>query len=289
MKTVLHVLSMAFSGSTLLDALLDSQPRVSSLGEVAQLWEEKPPGIRRGPCHVCGLPAEQCAFWKDRADENPYDYAFTKTGADFLADTSKSPQRLTPVPSRYRVKPIAIFKTPHEWACSVRAHERMRGGSISTVAECFFHWENLAGEILHHIRESGAFLIHYRALAGCPEKVLAGLCVFAGIQFDPSPIRALSFWTRKSHALGGNSAVIDQECDRQTEMDLPRETWLAGKYLPAERWRKIHYDDSWKADSELRAECARCYLEATPRLRSFSNRLGLGSAEQLAAQVAILT
>ncbi len=289
MKAVLHVLSMAFSGTTLLDALLDSQPAVASLGEVAQLWEEKPAGIRRGPCHLCGLPVEQCAFWKDRGDDNPYDYAFARSGADFLADTSKSPQRLTAVPTHYRLKPVAIFKAPHEWACSVRGHEKMRGGRVSAVAECFFHWENLAGEILHHIRESGAFLIHYRDLTQRPEMVLAGLCIYAGIQFDPSPVRAMSFWERKSHALGGNSAVIDQERDRQAEMDLPRESWLAGKYLPAARWRKIHYDDTWKAETVLRADCGRNYFAATPRLRSFLNRLGLGSPEQLASEVASLT
>ncbi len=37
MKTVLQILSAAFSGSTLLDGILDSQPGVIGLGEVAQL------------------------------------------------------------------------------------------------------------------------------------------------------------------------------------------------------------------------------------------------------------
>lgn len=284
MKTVVHVLSAAFSGSTLLDALLDSQPQVAGLGEVAQLWEEKPPGIRRGPCHICGTDASACSFWSDLGAANPYAFALEKTGAGVLVDTSKQPSRLTTVPPQLVVKPVMLVKTPHEWAASVRAHDRMRG-ELTSVEECFFHWTNLQGEILHHCREGG-FLIRYGDLTRRPESVLAAFCLWAGIPFDPAPVRSGSFWHRKSHALAGNPAVIDQSNDRQLEMAGGRADWLGGKYQPPERWRRICYDDSWTSDLELRSECERHYRDATPRLRSFLNRLGFGSPEQLAKQVA---
>ncbi len=284
MKTVLHVLSAAFSGSTLLDALLDSQPQAAGLGEFAQLWEEKPPGIRRGPCHICGTAVHECSFWKDLGETNPYAFAFEKTHATVLVDTSKHPSRLTPVPREFAVKSVMLVKTPHEWASSVRAHNRMKGEPTS-IEECFFHWTNLHGEILHHCQEGG-FLIRYRDLTKRPESVLADLCMWAGIQFDPAPVRSGSFWRRKSHALAGNPAVIDQSNDRPLEMVGGREEWLGGKYLSPERWRQIRYDDSWESDLELRWECEKLYRDATPRLRSFLNRLGFGSPEQLARQVA---
>lgn len=284
MKTILHVLSMAFSGSTLLDALMDSQPGVASLGEVAQLWEDKLPGIRRGPCHLCGTDARECSFWCDLGAENPYAYAAEKTGADVLVDTSKNPARLTLRPAGFAVKSVVLVKAPHEWTASVRAHDVMKGRPPTPVLDCFIHWENLAGELLHHVRDTGGFLIRYADLCWRTEQVLADLCLFAGVQFDPSPHRALTFWQRRSHALGGNSAVIDQEHNRQVEMDRPRAEWLGGKYLPDTRWRKIRYDDAWHADGVLRRACRHHYLAATPRLRSFLNRLGLGAPEQLADQ-----
>ena len=283
MKTVLQILSAAFSGSTLLDAMLDSQPGVVGLGEVAQLWESKPPGIRRGPCHLCLEDAGECSFWKDwHPPANPFDYAFERCPeATVAVDSSKQPARFTPVPREYLLRKVILVKTPHEWAASVRAHDREKDQSAMSFDECFFHWENLQAEIVQYCDGQG-FLIRYTDLTQRPAEVLADLCLWAGILFDPTPLADRSFWQRKSHALGGNPAVIDQVNDRGSEMTCGRRGWLGGKYLAAERWRTIHYDDAWMNDLELRLACERLYRAGDARLNDLLARLGFGGALEMA-------
>jgi hypothetical protein len=283
MKTVVQILSAAFSGSTLLDAMLDSQPGVIGLGEVAQLWESKPEGIRRGPCHLCLEDAGKCSFWKGwHSAVNPFDYAFQRCPeATVAVDSSKQPVRFTQVPEEYLVRKVILVKTPHEWAASVRAHHREKGREAASFEECFYHWKNLQAEIVKYCDGQG-FLIRYTDLTRRPAEVLADLCLWAGIVFDPAPLADRSFWQRKSHALGGNPAVIDQVNERGSEMTSGRGGWLGGKYLPSDRWRTIHYDDAWSRDLELRQECERLYREGDRRLDGLLARLGLGGSREMA-------
>lgn len=283
MKTVVQILSAAFSGSTLLDAMLDSQPGVIGLGEVAQLWESKPEGIRRGPCHLCLSDATECSFWKEwQSAVNPFDYAFERCPeATVAVDSSKQPVRFTQVPDEYLLRKVIIVKAPHEWAASVRAHHREKDREPASVEECFFHWKNLQAEIVRYCDGNG-FLIRYADLTRRPAEVLADLCLWAGIVFDPTPLADRSFWQRKSHALGGNPAVIDQVNERGSEMTSGRGGWLGGKYLPTDRWRTIHYDDAWTRDAKLRQECERLYRAGERRLDGLLARLGLGGTREMA-------
>ena len=289
MKTVLQILSAAYSGSTLLDALLDSQPGVVGLGEVAQLWEEKPPGIRRGPCHLCIEDAGRCSFWKDwHSPLNPFDYAFDRCPeATVAVDSSKQPVRLTPVPREYLLRKVILVKTPHEWAASVRAHDLEEGRAATSFEDCFFHWKNLQTQNVRYCEGHG-FLIRYCDLTQRPSEVLAALCLWAGVVFDPEPLANGSFWNRRSHALGGNPAVIDQLNDQTLEMKSGRRGWLGGKYLLDQRWRKIHYDDAWVHDLELRQECERLYRAGDARLDDLLARLGFGGALEMAERLAQL-
>lgn len=283
MKAVLQILSAAFSGSTLLDAMLDSQPGIVGLGEVAQLWEGKPPGIRRGPCHLCLEDAGKCSFWNDwHSAANPFDYAFERCPeATVAVDSSKQPVRFTPVPREYVLRKVILVKAPHEWAASVRAHDREKDREASSIEQCFFHWKNLQSEIVRYCDGQG-FLIRYADLTQRPAEVLADLCLWAGIVFDPGPLATRAFWRRKSHALGGNPAVIDQVNERGSEMTSGRRGWLGGKYLAAERWRTIHYDDAWMNDLELLLACERLYRAGDARLNDLLARLGVGGAIEMA-------
>ena len=67
---VIYILGNTRSGSTLLDLLLGSQPQIWTLGEAQDLpWilreKEKPCG--------CGVPVENCEFWRDLIPEIPLD------------------------------------------------------------------------------------------------------------------------------------------------------------------------------------------------------------------------
>lgn len=281
---IVEILSAAYSGSTLLDAMLDSQEGIHGMGECAQCWEEKVtnpatgrPGLR-GPCHLCGCVAEKCHFWRDyfkqvKSSKSSSAWAWERLGG-VIVDASKAPHRLSTgyVPS---VK-ILITKAPHEWAHSVLSHHPER-----TLESAWEDWERLHVGFLKYIDSSSApLLLTYRELATAPAATLQAVCLWLNAPCDPGPVEDGRMWNRKSHALGGNPAVIDQlsQTEKQTG---GRAEWLGGKYA-GDRWRAIRYDDAWRADDSFRGQCATLYRAASLPMRAQLVRLGFGDAEDLA-------
>jgi len=58
---ITYVLGSGRSGSTVLERLLASAPRVTAVGEIATLWRRP---LKKLTCS-CGAPAPDCAFWAD--------------------------------------------------------------------------------------------------------------------------------------------------------------------------------------------------------------------------------
>lgn len=238
---VVQIMSAAFSGSTLLDALFDSQDGYHGLGEVAQLTECKPPHIRRGPCHICLDVASRCSFWggwQKKASDNPLTFAHDCLGGT-LVDSSKQPKRFVRPPHGCEVRRVAIIKTPQEWAHSVRAHDLNEGRALTPFDQCIFHWLNLHREI---IRSKPDLAITYFDLTSNLDATMSKIMAPLGSVWMP-PGDAM--WSRKSHALGGNPAVIEQSNEAAGEMRGGRKVWLSGKYSSDKMWRKVSYDDSW--------------------------------------------
>ena len=62
---VIYVVGSSFSGSTVLAALLGQHPEVISAGELGNWTRRKK--VQHIPCS-CGLPWQDCPFWKDVQD-----------------------------------------------------------------------------------------------------------------------------------------------------------------------------------------------------------------------------
>lgn len=281
---IVEILSAAYSGSTLLDAMLDSQEGIHGMGECAQCWEKKVtnpatgnPGLR-GPCHLCGCVAEQCSFWKGYFSAHSVGmsasaWAWQELGG-IIVDASKAPHRLAS--AFVSAVQILIAKAPHEWAHSVLSHHPGR-----TMESAWEDWERLHAGFLKYIDDSsGPLILTYRELATAPAETLKAVCSWLNVQCDPAPVEDGRMWNRKSHALGGNPAVIDQlsQTEKQTG---GRAEWLGGKYA-GDRWRAIRYDDAWQVDDSFRGQCARLYRAASLPMRAQLARLGFGEAEDLA-------
>lgn len=288
---IVQILSAAYSGSTLLDALLDSQPEIHGLGECAQCWESKPlhpasgaPAIR-GPCHICGTEAKDCTFWSSYFTEGTAGrcaatWAAEKLGARFVVDASKAAHRFHPGSSLPKAQ-ILLAKAPHEWVSSVLGHD----GKLFTLQRAWEYWEELHTGMLEYLdrhAERPPLFVQYRELTSQPAYVLREVCAWLLTYCDPGVIDDGRMWQRKSHALGGNPAVIDQL--GQTESYTGgREKWMGGKYSEAGGlWRAIRYDDAWRRDESLRQQCRELYLAASGRMCGQLERLGFGTSVDLA-------
>lgn len=91
----IYICSAGHSGSTLLDLLIGSHPRIASLGEIAQL----PKNIALNTQCSCGLPVRSCAVWSEVMRKvgsqigidlttNPYGLRMGYTRASAVIDTA---------------------------------------------------------------------------------------------------------------------------------------------------------------------------------------------------------
>lgn len=279
--TIIQLLSASFSGSSLLNLLLDSQPDIAGLGEVAQVWEEKPPGASRGPCHICGTTAGDCSFWRGADAKRPYHHAAERLGASHYVDSSKSHRRMLRTPESlegFETRELVVVKAPHEWIHATWEHSRLSSatGKQMTPDEGLVHWVNLYRPKTTPLRDR--LIVGYEALANRPEQVMAQIMGWLGLPFDARPIRDGSCFTPRSHALGGNPAVIAQARNTPDFMhgEIDSRRYMGGKYNE-DRFRRVRYDDAWTMDREFLAAMLDAYAAWPDGLPDVMSASGCGS------------
>jgi hypothetical protein len=264
-----HTLGMivgsAYSGSTLLTALLDRHPDIAALGEAQKVYRlaNEPASV----CWDCKTPAADCSLWSRWDREQPfYQFAAAHTAAEVLLDSTKDPTLMLEQwhkANRYPLNPVAIFisKTPLEQVGSYHGHHAWRLPPGIPEAwnpeQCVAEWLCLNYWFFGYLMQNRIPIefVTYSDLTKNTGDVVDRILTRLGV--DPSasgPVEA-------SHVIAGNPAVIGSVTGDVVGFgDAGREKYLAGKYADQPGGLDVVYDSSWeemppefreRADAEL--------------------------------------
>lgn len=281
-RSILHVLSTSYSGSTLLGLLLDSQPSVRSLGEAIHL----PQRSERARCLQCRVPAARCRLGQVVSSESFYGslFRYYGCGTSVLVDTSKS-LRNSLLYHRYEPEFchqfVLLSKAPHEFAASWIGHH-----TSSTVDDAFRTYVSFYRAELEALWDDCGVTpncvaaVTYRRLSTSPDPVIQTLCHFLAV--PGTPISSCRWWETDSHLIGGNWLVnaqvvgFDSELRRASPRDQRR-------YHGREH--AIAYDDGWRDDQSFLADCEAAYQNHRRQLNGLLDELGQPPIDRLLAEI----
>lgn len=291
---VVWIVGQAYCGSTLLNLLLNTQPRVAGIGEGWQVWRS---GRTDAPCTRCLRPVNDCDFYRDWQGGPFYHYCLDRYRAHVVVDASKSAEWLLakPFEPAYEHRVIVLSKAPHEAAWSLIQHarhdtwdpewegnlSRFRGplaGAVDLAYGSYFAEYREHLQCLHtaaQICNTAIRAVTYRDLATRPEGVIAELCDWIGVQFSVDALRA-DLWRTQTHIVGGNPAILSEVTQDALPVPCDRSIYLGGKY-PARRGR-IEYDDTWTEQAGFLAECRSAYRRWSEPLGWLLPQLGQSNA-----------
>lgn len=296
MKTSCYVIGAAYSGTTLFNALIDTQPRVRGIGEAIR-------HIRRGPrsrdpwCASCNQPVDKCNRKPQVHGSNIHEAFFERyQDTDVLVDISKSWSNCFRwQQTSYPIKIISMTKWPHAFAWSQLNHYRRRGEE-RTTEECFEAWilAYESAEMMYNLHSSWGnrrslqlgksytypilhpdnFLeIAYHELVTDTAGTMRRACDFLGVEFDPD---ALGNWWKPTSTctVGGNQAIYAQRNNGTFFADVEESRkYLAGKYIG--KRGAIFADTSWLHDDVFIGEARESYVTNRKRLRRLVQLFGL--------------
>lgn len=294
MKTSCYVIGAAYSGTTLFNTVMDTQPGVRGIGEAVR-------HIHRGPnrqhpwCASCNGERDKCDRTPDIKGSNIHE-AFFKQYPDtnVLIDISKSWDNcFQHQKTHHYIKIISMVKDPHAFAWSQYKHfirtERKRD-----VQECFDAW-------LHHYRSAQMLYdrhcgftlrnrqedpypllnaddimpITYTEFVTQTAATVERVCAFLGVPFDAD---AMSRWYEPSDTccVGGNQAVYAQR--NNPTFFTKAHNYLDGKYHG--KHRQIFQDTTWLGDEQFMLDAADCYQNNKKALRPLTMTSGLGKLSE---------
>ncbi|HET6162741.1 MAG TPA: sulfotransferase [Planctomycetota bacterium] len=245
------IASLGHSGSTLLDLMLGSHPRLVSLGEVHATIARA--GEPQNPC-TCGKTAEGCPIWgpaleeKRRAPDRPYGelYALVlrrvrEVCGEGVApvDSSKHVPALAALPAEARraLRVVFLVKDVRSFVASAVDRtlpwtQRHRNTTPWNVAR----WRSGNRRFEEYFAREGiaAFTLGYEELCFKPAAVVPKLCEFLGVPFDPAVLAPRG---ERAHILRGNRMRFDPERRAAVSYDArwmmgARTLWAAPWYLP---------------------------------------------------------
>lgn len=274
-RRVCWVLGTGYCGSSLLNLLLDSQPRIRGLGEAINLVDP----IGRRYCSSCVIPVQECPLFGAVDDGRFYGSIFDYyDDADVLIDTSKDWKLSVtahPLEDDVDYRLIVLSKSPHEYAYSLCGHN-----STMNVQDGFTLWLNAYPSILRHgsqfdrLGPDRVMTQTYQDLAADTAGSIDRLCDF--LMTDSNWDNSTQWWNSDSHIVGGNNAVFAQITSK--EWFAESDEYLNGKYQ--DRRHQVFVDEAWKSDSEFVEACRRLYSEMSTELDPVLKNLGHGSTEQ---------
>jgi len=249
-RTLAMIVGSAYSGSTLLTALLDRHRDISTIGEASSLYD--PQALKRGThCWRCGCSADDCERWRqwDR-DQSFYAFAFATNPGRIVVDSSKDPAKMVEQWHKAAtypktIKAIHISKSPPEQVASYYRHQKWKtpaGQSTPwTAAECVDHWILTNYWYVGYLQQSHvpALRVTYADLTQQTDAVLDRIAAFLEIDAE--------WGERDSHTLGGNPAVASvQSTNAEHYDDEWRASYLDGKYAHQPDGLQVKYDESWR-------------------------------------------
>jgi|TARA_Y100000310_G_scaffold274205_2_gene290069 hypothetical protein len=273
LKTVIQIFGTSFSGSSLLNQLLNSQNGIRGLGEVVHYYM---PMGKDGCCVQCKEKVVECPFFKDINPKKFYADCLAKYKCDVVVDSSKSIRMMEVLDPDLRYIRIFLSKTPHEYAYSCVQHSQEKN-AIQWFAQYSVIYKNLMNSYKNHeakysgIYHADTVKLCYRSLALHPKKIIESLCSLCGVSFDSE---AFSRWyTTDSHIIGGNLSLRAQ--NNQSEKFFQKDSKYKGKL------NTIFLDQHWRNDEQFIDECKRAYRIYGSEFDEILQHLGQPSVQEL--------
>ncbi|NUQ66108.1 MAG: hypothetical protein HUU20_26905 [Pirellulales bacterium] len=261
---VVHQLRcLGYSGSSVLNLLLDSIEDFRGLGEIDRLFNRDP----TRPCILC-WPNECKAYGRIRPDRFYLGCARVYPGTRFLVDSSKRPEfyeaRQSGEP-RLHYRSILLFKTPHAYLYSWTGHMP----KDKHPDEVWKLWADF------HAAQIGKadVVVWYRNLARDPERELQRILGHA------PRFRRERWWDTDTHVIGGNTAVMSQknrrvEAESRTfEAERQENSGRRNKYR--HRRHAIFVDENWRRDEPFKALMDDYYRNRGAEIDTTVARLGM--------------
>jgi len=283
-RTIVYILSTAYSGSSLLNSLLDAQPMTRGLGEAVHLLR-KPTNAW---CSHCKCHVDDCRLQASVHSERFYESIFEAyPDASVLVNSSKHWGHCfhnMPIPPQgYQIRLVVLSKSMVEFGHSFSTHNKCSfDESFRTWLEFYrYHLDNIE-EILHGStrREVHAELydrfasedvarVSYRDLASTPDETVQRLCNELRLPFDLNFRDKL--WNGQTCTIGGNNAVYAQQSGNAAFF-RDDSSYLDGKY--AKRNGVVFYDDAYLTNGSLMAAASTYEAEHRDDLEPLRERLG---------------
>tara|TARA_R110002111_G_C6005195_1_gene373766 strand:+ start:9090 stop:9938 length:849 start_codon:yes stop_codon:yes gene_type:complete len=236
----LQIHGLGYSGTSLMNLLLDAVDGVRGLGEVYRAVPTDYGRIIDGehnmrfPCYQCG---NSCRFYDNAPTDALYEWVINKLpDTDILVDSSKITQWYAER-SGPHVERVILAKYPHEFGYSCIGHH---GSDLATT---FSSWFGQYQKILPLTSEE--VVVTYREMVTDPW----GTC--ARIIQESRPHRS-DWWDTDFHILGGNQSCRAQHDIKKLPDFFSREQYPAAivrKNKYKGNHHKIFLDEIWRNDN----------------------------------------
>lgn len=276
MKRVIYILGTSFSGSTLLNHLLDQQPGIRGLSEAHNWFRDS-----QAYCPKCKGRAMDCPNYQKFAGKGDFwnlqfaEYPDSHT----LVASTKYPEAswgIVPKPdATVTCGVIILSKTPHSFAWSALRHN-----PENNPLRAMRSWYHTHKNILWSLDDAATgqrttpwsatytpppisprdvAVVTYQALATQPHETVEAICTHFGLKYT----RPASLFTPSDTCmLGGNNALYAQAVADDAFFAQDSQ-YLDGKY----RGKKglVFLDEQWRGNRTFTAECQAAYND--PQLR----------------------
>ena len=263
-RQVVFIASRAHSGSTLLNLLMSSQPRLVALGEVFNLFDFKAGHIFRQDkinCS-CGETMSRCVFWGPVTDQlraNPnlspgerYDLVldafYDHFGEDYIpVDASKTVDALQLLNERrVDLRVVFLIRDVRPWVVSMRKNREKRADLrfpdlvknyglrapiewvLSSPSKYFWHWYLLNRQTQRFITQAGitSMQMGYEELCLYPELMISKMGTYLGLEFDPQMV---SLGASENHIILGNR--MRRQPEKQVRIYYDNRWFYSGSWL----------------------------------------------------------
>jgi len=267
---VCQTLGTGYSGSSILNLMLDSIQGVRGLGEICLIYDKS----YMRPCSLCQSSdndrAHDCHFYDGMKADTFYSDCFRRyPDAHTLVDTSKLGAEYPRGEKQFYYKNLYLLKWPHEFVAGLVF--RNSNLSIKDRFEMWLEMNERELEIAH-----GALVVPYRSFVLQPDAALMSICDFLQIPFT----RREDWWATTTHIIGGNWSV-------RAQMNKNYEYYLhdvdAKKYNG--QFHQIFLDEAWRTMPQVREESIRLYKHYRKRCDAIFNALQLPSTEAMIADI----
>lgn len=276
MRTVLHILSTSYAGSSLLNLLLDAQPAIRGLGEVYHgTFDQGVACTQCGPLSNCPMRLDLSRFYGSAFDF----YPDTQT----LVDASKGLWRsmlLHPPEHDVQHAIIVLSKTPHGFARSAYRHDSLE--VWQALEQYLAYYGCVLTQLVTEPRAIGVprLNVTYRDLCERTDDVLGRIGELCGTRMQP--VAATRWWESDSHIIGGNYMVAAQITGFQEQLQRSSASVVA-RYKDKER--KVVYDSEWSRDVPFLRVVRFYYTKLRDRLEAVLAAIGQPSLVAMLAEL----